>query len=406
MNRPLQATVRSYSTGGVIVSHNTADEGRYYNTPSCEVAYALSVMRTADSKYVTIYHSEPKKTACRRYPGDSIKTAIEPGAFEYVMPAERDFRFYNHLTDTLSVLYSPEAHGPEGWGGAGNPMVVKGAGEDPFYYMFFVAVTDDDRDRDLGEADFRHYLCQGRSLNMRDWELRTEPPGPGPAWKPFRADSPAEERRPFLLKDSTGQAIHSHVAAKVESTQGLPGSICRSQDIYYFFYTCPDPDGNTYLFVRTLAAKDVGQGLWSAAKRVSSEPLMDGTLVKVAKAHDMDKWAVFYNGYKEVGGKLLGDLMLQYTENATVIGPGGISALHFYDYWKEGLAVSLDKYLGLASGATQGAQFYFMIDEYGNLAVPSQEDQSYRRGGMAFWTSFTGSVYGDDVYRAGWDVLK
>lgn len=132
-NRPLPATVRSYSTGGVIVSHNTADEGRYYDTPACEVAYALSVLHTADNKYVTIYHSEPKKTPCKGYPGDSMKTAIAPGAFEYVMPADKDFRFYNHLTDTLSVLYSPEAHGPEGWGGAGNPMVVKGAGEDSFY---------------------------------------------------------------------------------------------------------------------------------------------------------------------------------------------------------------------------------------------------------------------------------
>ncbi|MHB8974808.1 MAG: hypothetical protein ACYC3X_30600 [Pirellulaceae bacterium] len=46
------------------------------------------------------------------------------------------------------------------------------------------------------------------------------------------------------------------------------------------------------------------------------------------------------------------------------------------------------------------------MDDDGNLAVPSQEDQSYRRGGLVFWTSFTGSVYGDDVYRAGWDVWK
>jgi hypothetical protein len=406
IDQPLPATVRSYATGGVTVSHHTGDEGRYYDTPANEVAYALSVLRTADDRYVTIYHSEPKKTPGQGYPGDAVKTAIEPGAFTYMMPADKDFRFYNDVTDKLSVLYSPEAHGPEGWGGAGNPMVVKGAGRDPYYYMFFVAVTDDDRDRDLQEADFRHYLCQGRLLNLRDWELRTGLTSQGPVWRPFRADAPVEERRPYLLKDTTGQPIRSHVAAKFEDTQGLLGSICRDQDTYYFFYTCPDPDGSTYLFVRTLAAQDLGGGSWSAPERVSSDPLMRGTLVKVAKAHGMDRWAVFYNGYKEVGGKLVGDLMLQYTERLIVVGPGGISELRFYDYWRQGHAVSRDKYLGLASGTTPGAQFYFMIDDCGNLTVASQEDQSYRRGGFVFWTSFTGSVYGDDVYRAGWDVTR
>jgi len=405
-DRPSPAAVRSYATGGVTVSHDRADEGRYYDTPATEVAYALSVLRTADDKYVTIYHSEPKKTPGQGYPGDAIKTAIEPGVFTCVMPADKDFRFYNDVTDKLSVLYSPEAHGPEGWGGAGNPMVVKGAGRDPYYYMFFVAVSDDDRDRDLQEADFRHYLCQGRSLNLKDWELRTGLSGQGPVWRPFRADAPVDERRPYLLKDATGQPIRSHVAAKFEDTQGLLGSICRIKETCYFFYTCPDSDGNTYLFVRTLAAQDLGQGWWSAPERVSSEPLMRGTLVKAAKAHDMDKWAVFYSGYKEVDGKLVGDLMLQYTENMKVIGPGGISDLRFYDYWKQGHAVSQDRYLGLVSGATPGAQFYFMIDDCGNPTVPSQEDQSYRRGGMVFWTNFTGSVYGDDVYRAGWDVKQ
>jgi hypothetical protein len=196
------------------------------------------------------------------------------------------------------------------------------------------------------------------------------------------------------------------VATRFENTQGLLGSICRYDNTYFFFYTAPAPDGKTYLYCRTVAAPHVGQGLWSAAKRVSSEPLMYGTLVKVAKAHGMDKWAVFYNGYKVANGKLACDLMLQYTENMKIIGPGGISSLRFYDYWKGRLAVSKDKYLGLASGATPGAQFYFMIDEYGNLTVPDQEDQSYRRGGMVFWTSFTGSVFGDDVYRAGWSVSK
>jgi hypothetical protein len=404
--RPLPAVVRSYATGGVTVSHNTADEGMYYHTPPREVAYALSVMRTAGNRYFTIYHSEPKKTPGRGYPGDSIKTAICSGPFDYRMPAERDFRIWNHPTDKLSALYSPEVNGIEGWGGAGNPMVVKGARGDPYYYMFFVAVTDDDRDRDVRRPDFRHYLCQGRSRDMRDWELKTELPGQGPVWRPFRADSPVPERRPYLLRDSTGRVIRSALATKFESTQGLLGSICRYRGACYFFYTALAADGNTYLYCRTVAEVNLGQGLWSAQERVSSEPLMYGTLVKVAKAHGLDKWAVFYNGYKLLGGKLWGDLMLQYTGNMNVIGPGGISSLRLYDYWKDGVAVSKDKYLGLASGASQGGQFYFMIDEDGNLTVPDKEDQSYQRGGTVFWTAFTSSVFGDDVYRAGWNVSK
>ena len=400
------AAVRAYATGGVIVSHNAADEGRYYDTPPHEVAYALSVMRTAENKYVTIFHSEAKKTPGKGYPGDSIKTAICPGAFDYRMPAERGYRFYNDLTDKRSALYSPEAHGVEGWGGAGNPMVVKGAGNDPYCYMFFVAATQASGDRDVRKADFHHYLCQGRSLNMRDWELKTELPGQGVVWKPFRADSPIEERRPYLLKDAAGQVIGSQVATRFENTQGLLGSICRWQNICYFFYTTLANDEKTYLYSRTIAARDLGQGSWSAQARVSSEPLMYGTLVKVARARGMDRWAVFYNGYKMVDGKLKCDLMLQYTENMNVVGPGGISSLRLYDYWAAGVAVSKDKYLGLASGACPGGQFYFMIDESGNLTVPDQEDQSSRRGGMVFWTNFTGSVYGDDVYRASWDVSK
>ena len=405
MTCSVNADVRSYTTGGVTVTHNTIDEGMYYDTPAYEVAYALSVMRTSDNRYFTIYHSEPKKTQRMNYPGDSIKTAISSGAFNYVMPSDKDYRFYGHPTDKQSILYSAESYGIEGWGGAGNPMVVKGRGPDPYYYMFFVAVADDNRDHDFREADFRHCLCQGRSLNMRDWELKVETPDKGVTWKPFRSDSPMADRRPYILKDTKGNAVCSQVAAKCELTQGLLGSISYYKNTYYFFYTALASDGKSYLFCRTAVADKISEGLWSPEKRVSSEPLMYGTLIKVAKAHGMNKWAVFYLGYKLVDGKPVGDLMLQYTENMKVIGDGGISSLCFYDSWVDGVGISKDHYLGLEKGAAK-AQLYFMIDEYGNLTVPDKEDQSYKRGGMVFWTDCVPSIIGAKVYRAGWDVSK
>jgi hypothetical protein len=120
----------------------------------------------------------------------------------------------------------------------------------------------------------------------------------------------------------------------------------------------------------------------------------------------MDRWAVFYNGYKLVNGKPIGDLMVQYTENMKVIGAGGISSLRLYDSWMPGdIPVCNDHYLGLQNGAAK-AQHYFMIDEYGNLTVPAQEDQSYKRGGMIFWTDCVPSIIGGKVYRAGWSVSK
>lgn len=399
------ASVRAYSTGGVTVTHNTTDEGMYYDTPANEVAYAMSVMRTADNRYFTIYHSEPRKTPGMGYPGDSIKTGIHSGAFDYMMPSDKDFRLYGHPTDKVSMLYSPEAHGVEGWGGAGNPMVVKGRGSDSHYYMFFVAVIDDDHDHDLNEADFRHYLCLARSLNMRDWELGVDISGQRVVWKPFRVNSPLADRRPYPLRDAKGKYVRSQVATRCELSQGLLGSISFYKGTYYFLYTALAPDGESYLYCRTMAAGRIAQGLWSPEKRVSGEPLMYGTLVKVAKAHGMDKWSVFYLGYKLVDGRPVGDLMLQYTENMKVVGTGGISSLRLYDSWVDGVAVSKDHYLGLEKGAAK-AQLYFMIDEYGNLAVPDNEDQSCKRGGMVYWTDCAPSIMGAKVYRAGWDVSR
>ncbi|MHB9037254.1 MAG: hypothetical protein ACYC64_11365 [Armatimonadota bacterium] len=399
------ASIRSYTVNGLTVIHNTGDEGMYYNTPSCEVAYNTQVMRIGSNTYWTIYHSEPNKPACYGYPGDSIKSGGYTGDFTYVMPSA-GFRLYGHPTDTYSTLYSPVQYGPVGWGGAGNPMVVKGRAGDNYYYAFFIGVAADDfPDRTLTHTDFRHYLFEARSLDMVNWQLRTELNGVI-QWKNFNPSVNMTWRRARSIQDVNGNTIRSQVGALMNGTQGLIGSICYYNYTYYYFYTDVAADGNTYLYVRTCADVTVLNNAWSAATEIAG-PLMEGMIARVAKAHGLDRWAVLYNGYKTGNTQ---ELMLQYTQNMDVMGTGGISDLTFYDsfYLPDvyGYTYGIsDKYLGLASGNGVFGQHYFMTDEYGTLTVPNQEDaQGSARGGLVTWTAFTSAVYGDDVYRAGFNV--
>ncbi|MHB9037255.1 MAG: hypothetical protein ACYC64_11370 [Armatimonadota bacterium] len=396
------AGVRTYTTNGLTVTHDTADEGMYFDSQPNELAYNVQIMRADNDTYYTIFHSEPNKPAKKHYPGDSIKTGIQTGDFTYSMP-DIGFRLYGHPTDSQSIMYSPEDYGTNGWGGAGNPMLVKGRSGDKYYYAFFIAVTDDDHDRDINEADFRHYLCQARSLDMLNWELRTEIDGVS-AWKPFNSTVPMEWRRARTIQDVDGNTIRGLRATAMSGTQGLIGSICYCNDKYYYFYTDVDADGNTGLYVRTCADL-TRENAWSAAQKVADK-LMLGMIVRVAKARGLNRWAVLYNGYKAAKVQ---DLMLQYTSNMNVVGPGGISDIKFYNefVFLEGYNYGIsDKYLGLASGTDCFAQHYFMTDEYGNLAVPNQECQDYTRGGMVTWSAFTSSIYGDNVYRASWNVSQ
>jgi hypothetical protein len=397
------ADVRSYTVNGVTIIHNTGDESLYYNTPPCEVAYNTQIMRIDTNTYWTLYHSEPHKTMCAMYPGDSIKSGGYTGNFTYLMPSVA-FRLYGHPTDTLSPLYSPESYGVTGWGGTGNPMIVKGRSGDDYYYAFFIGVVADDfPDRSVTHNDFRHYLFQARSLNLSSWELKTELNGVI-TWKPFNDSVPMTWRRARTLQDVSGQALMSQVATAMSSTQGLIGSICYVDSNYYYFYTDVAPDQYTYLYVRTCA--DVtGNNVWSLPTCIAG-PVMTGMLPRIAKARGMSRWAVLYNGYQPGNTQ---QLILQYTQNMNVVGPGGISDLTLYDSFYQpavyGYTYGIsNNYLGLASGNGVFGQHDFLTDEYGNLTVPNQEDADASRGGMITWTAFTSSVYGDPVYRAGFNI--
>lgn len=395
--------VREYQANGITISHNQTDEGMYYDTPPTEVAYNVQVLKTESGNYCTVYHSEPRKAA-RSYPGDSIKAGVEKGAFSYRMPADKDFRLFGDPRDSKSMMYSPEAYGIEGWGGAGNPMVIKGKPGDRYYYVFCICVGDDNQDRQ-GD-DFRHYLCQTRTRDFVRYELRTQLGGKA-QWKPFSDAVPMEWRRPYPVIDAKGNPVRGRFATPMPDTQGLIGSICYVGGLFHFFCTDVDTDGKTYLFHRT--ASDIGSldpksAGWSDAERISGE-LMHGTVMRVAKARAMNRWAVLYNGYKDVNGDgaLRPDLFVQYTKNLSIKGEGGLSEIRFFDRMVGNCGVS-DKYLGLASGGGVFAQHYFLTDAYGNLTIPTQEAANRSRAGMLTWADFSSGVYGGKVYRAGWEA--
>ncbi|MHC4123185.1 MAG: hypothetical protein ACYSSI_06395, partial [Planctomycetota bacterium] len=52
------AAVRTYSTanGQLTVTHNTSDEGLYYDTDPNEIAKNVQIINTGPNTYQTIYH--------------------------------------------------------------------------------------------------------------------------------------------------------------------------------------------------------------------------------------------------------------------------------------------------------------------------------------------------------------
>jgi hypothetical protein len=187
----------SYATAGgrLVVCHDPQDEGLYFDVPASEVAYNVQILRRKTEGYAIVYHAEPRKAAIK--PGDSVRVATQPIPFRFTMPDEHPYVLFGDLEDRLSPLYSPM----DRWNGTGNPMVVQGLPGDPFYYVFFLAVTEDEPG--WKGVHCRHSLCQARTRDFRAFDLLADFEG-RIEWKPFRPDSPAAWRRPWLLCDETG----------------------------------------------------------------------------------------------------------------------------------------------------------------------------------------------------------
>ena len=65
---------------------------------------------------------------------NSFKSAIHNGLFNYTIPSTRDYALWCSTTDTLSLIYSSDISTDwdkqwKSWGGAANPMTVKGPDE-------------------------------------------------------------------------------------------------------------------------------------------------------------------------------------------------------------------------------------------------------------------------------------
>lgn len=370
------------------------DEGLHFDVPASEVAYNVQIVRLDSGGYATVYHGEPKKSPGQ--PGDAVKVAVQPGRFTFQMPSDRRFAIQNDLHDPLSALYSA---GPM-WGGAGNPVVIKGQGSDRYFYVFFLTLADDDGDR-AGE-DFRHQLCQARTLDFREFELRVQIAG-RIEWKPYRPDAPAEWKRPWPLRDANGERICSRGPTGFAHTQGLIGSICFHADRYHFFYTDRDTDGKTYLFHRTcldLVSLQDDRTAWSSTARLS-DAMPTGTVIRVALARDQTRWAALYNGYHEGPNGLRQDLFLQYTRDLTIHGANGLAGIRWFDRIVGEYGIST-AFVGLRSGGGIFAQHDFLTDPRGVLTVPDVDDGRSPIGGLLTWADFSRGVYGGKVYWAKW----
>lgn len=375
------------------------DEGLYFDVPSTEVAYNVQIIRLTPGGYATVYHGEPRKTP--GLPGDAVKAALQTGEFAFAMPKERHFAIPNDTEDAQSALYSVGTM----WSGAGNPMTIRGRGDEPYFHLFFIAVTDDDRNR-TGE-DYRHHVCQARTRDFREFDLRVEAEG-RIAWKPLRDSSPREWKRPWLLRDRNGDLIRSRQATAYPDTQGLLGSIFFQGGAYHFCYTDRDTDGQTYLFHRTcedIDAVDDNRTGWSPAARLS-DPLPTGTLIRVAPTRDRKALAALYNGYWEGPQRLHAALFLQHTSSATPDAPGGLAEIRWFErvVGHNGVGLTTAR-LDVKAGGGNLSQHDFLTDPEGALAVPEADDTRPEVGGLLTWADFTRGVYGGQVFWARWQSM-
>ncbi len=368
-----KAEAPCFETSGIFVCYDN-DESVFYATPENQVAYNVQTIHDGDNFY-TIYHSEPRthyKT------GDGVKAGARSGPYSFKMPPH-DFRLWGPEDDPVSLMAST------GTGGAANPIAISGLPGDPYFYVFFLGVNDDEQMRDLARSHWRHYLLEARTRDFVSFDLMTDA-----GWAPFSPDI-----RPAPVRDTAGAIIRSNSARVLGHTQGLIGSISFVNGLYYFFYFDYGPDGNEFnLYLRT--STDVRRGGWSPAKLVLSS--IGLRMVRVAKAWNLDRWAVMYGCY--VGN--LQDICVQYTRSLDVFGPGGLSDLQ----------LTSDFALGLARDgrARSFAQPYWLTDRWGNLDAPDSN------GSMEFyWTDMTHSqclahpypfcpVYGGAVRRGSWSV--
>ena len=310
---------------------------------------------------------------------------------------------------------------------SGSAMMVAGrdwAG-DPYYAILTTATEP-------VEGGHRRVLVQARTYDFQGLDLRIEAE-PGTAWMPFGGQRQADEERgrrrrasrraeampkPAPVLDEAGKAITGNCAAPGFEARGLSGSISMVDRLYHYFYTdvlptdCGAPVGKRRMGLYLRTSRDpLAERTWTAPVTLL-EGLPADTLVRVAKARGMDRWAVAYSCSRPVtvSGGPIADVCLHYTAD---LSPGSISALTlFSDPVAAGHSTA---YLGLRSGGDALGRvtrdgFGWMTDRYGNLETPSIYPD---KAGFLTWLDRrapradggdASSLYGRPVFWATWSV--
>jgi hypothetical protein len=433
---------RCYTTGGghLQVCRSVIEpEGVFFSPPKCELAYNVQPMRLPDGRTYTIYHSEPQKVEAtceatkpedRPQVGDSLRGGFQPNAMDLALfpnsSPEHKYVLWGSTTDIPSTLYSaPKGAGVSylsQTGGPGNPMLVAGrhAAGDNYYYLHFLMTVKTPTGNNPTQV--RHFLGIARSLDLVDWDLRTHVDGV-PTWVRFDAKTSETSRRANEVADSQGQLIQGRCASTTGDSQGLIGSISYVGDRYYYVYTdisanadCAADKPEMTLYVRE--ALDITQvGSWGPAQIIKTG-LPHGTIVRAAKAKDLDKWAISYNCYSDTGAAqaTVQDLCLQYSDTLAMQGAQGVAGLTFYDDPPSSQYPRSQYYLGIRIGSTPTGdrarqQHYWLTDRDGNLVAPSAYPS---QGGVLTFADgparpttpdrSIGAPYGVPVYWATWQV--
>ncbi|GJD72494.1 hypothetical protein [Methylobacterium goesingense] len=306
---------------------------------------------------------------------------------------------------------------------ARHPITVAGRdwGGDAYSYVFFLAAMPT-------ENGNRHALLQARTLDFTRFDIRGGAEA-GTTWTPLGKTDPEPRGRrrrgrteaepdPGVVLDETGAPVVGHCQGQGFDRTDLVGSISVVDQVYHYFYTdvlpsdCNEPVATRRMGLYLRTSRDLtADRPWSAARTIA-QPLPNQSLVRVAKARDMDRWVVAYrcNRPANTMDGPVSDICVQYTAD---LAPGSLAGLTWFS--EPQAIMRSTAYLGLRSGGDGSGRFgrsqhFWMTDRYGNLATPT----NYRaKAGLVTWLdrlapgqAGTGasSVFGRPVYWGTWSV--
>ncbi|MCJ2035978.1 hypothetical protein [Methylobacterium sp. J-068] len=305
---------------------------------------------------------------------------------------------------------------------ARHPMSVAGRdwGGDAYSYVFFLAAVPT-------ESGNRHALLQARTLDFTRFDIR-ERNADGTVWtssggsgsegrgRRRRARTDAEPN-PGAVLDESGAPVIGNCPGQGFDRTDLVGAISVVDQVYHYFYTdvlpsdCNEPAATRRLGLYLRTSRDLNaEKVWSTARTIA-QPLPNQSLVRVAKAKDMDRWAVAYrcNRPANTMDGPVSDICVQYTAD---LSPGSLASLTWFS--EPQAIMRSNAYLGLRSGGDGSGRFgrsqhFWMTDRYGNLATPT----NYRnKAGFLTWLdrlapghdTGTSSVFGRPTYWGTWSV--